>query len=377
MTSALPVKPIRVMMLGLRGCPNVQGGVERHVEQLGPLLLGNGCEVEIVARTPYAPQRAPYAWRGLRVTPLWSPTRRSLEAALHTLRGILYAARKRPDILHIHAVGPALFTPLARLLGLRVVVTHHGYDYERAKWGPVARAVLRLGESCGMRFANARIAVSHAIAERMQAEHGAAVEVIPNGVDVLPLPRTAAALAAFGLEPQRYVLAVGRLVPEKRHLDLIAAFGRARLGGWKLVLVGAADHPDAYSRSVEAAARATPGVVMTGFQQGPALAELYANAGLFVQPSTHEGLPIALLEALAHGLPCVASDIEANMEVGLPRENYFPATDVAALAGQIARRAGCGLNHAEREARREKVRREFDWSEIARKTAAVYRRALG
>ena len=93
-------RPIRVMMLGLRGCPDVQGGVERHVERLAPLLQRMGCDVEIVARTPYVPQSAPYTWQGMRVTPLACPTQRSLEAAVHTLRGVLYAARARPDILH-------------------------------------------------------------------------------------------------------------------------------------------------------------------------------------------------------------------------------------------------------------------------------------
>ena len=369
-------RPIRVMMLGLRGCPDVQGGVERHVERLAPLLQRMGCDVEIVARTPYVRQSAPYTWQGMRVTPLACPTQRSLEAAVHTLRGVLYAARVRPDILHIHAVGPSLLVPLARLLGLRVVVTHHGYDYERAKWGRFAKVMLRLGEFCGMRFANARIAVSRAIAGKMQAAHGGIVEAIPNGVDTAAVPSTSGALASFGLEPRRYVLAVGRLVPEKRHLDLIAAFPRAGLAGWKLALVGAADHPDAYSQSVEQAARATPGVVMTGFQKGLALEELYANAGLFVLPSTHEGLPISLLEALAYGLPCIASDIEANLEVGLPQADYFPATDVAALADRIVHRAGSGLTAQERAARREKVLREFDWSAIAQRTVAVYRKAL-
>jgi glycosyltransferase involved in cell wall biosynthesis len=115
---------------------------------------------------------------------------------------------------------------------------------------------------------------------------------------------------------------------------------------------------------------------MTGFQKGQALAELFAHAGLFVLPSTHEGLPIALLEALSYGVPCLASDIEANVEVGMPQEDYFPASDVAALAALIARRAGLGLTPAEQEARRERMRRDFNWKEIACRTAAVYRRAI-
>lgn len=367
-------RPLRVMMLGLRGCPGVQGGVEKHVEELAPRLVEAGCEVEVLARQPYLTQRTPHAWRGVRVTPLWSPSQRSLEAIAHTLRGVLYAARHRPDILHIHAIGPALLTPLARLAGLRVVVTHHGYDYERDKWGTFARTMLRLGEHLGMRLAHARIAVSRTVAARMSEVYRTPVDAIPNGVAAAEPPATTATLQRFALDPQRYVLAVGRLVPEKRHPDLIAAFARADLAGWKLVIVGTSDHPDAYMRSVEDTAHRTAGVVLAGFQSGIALQELYAHAGLFVLPSTHEGLPIVLLEALAAGLPCLASDIAANREIGLPEEAYFPAGNVAALAERIKATAGSGLDHEACAARRAGVLRDFDWSAIAERTASVYRR---
>ncbi|MCH3002861.1 phosphonate ABC transporter substrate-binding protein, partial [Listeria monocytogenes] len=76
------------------------------------------------------------------VTPVWAPRSKNVEALLHTTLGLFAAARRNPDLVHIHAIGPALLTPLARLLGLRVVVTHHGFDYERQKWGWMAKSVL-------------------------------------------------------------------------------------------------------------------------------------------------------------------------------------------------------------------------------------------
>jgi hypothetical protein len=66
-------------------------------------------------------------------------------------------------VLHIQAIGPALMAPLARLLGLHVVVTHHGPDYEREKWGRLARMALRAGEAWGMRFSDGRIVISQTI----------------------------------------------------------------------------------------------------------------------------------------------------------------------------------------------------------------------
>lgn len=363
---------ITVMMLGLRGVPKVQGGVERHVEELAQRLARQGIVVEVLARAPYVARKTPHRWRGLLITPLPAPRSRSLEAILHTLVGIVHAARRGPDILHIHAVGPSLLVPLARALGLRVVVTHHGYDYERAKWGRVARTALRLGEWAGMRFADRRVAVSKGIARTMKHRYGVRVAAVPNGVTPMKPPATTTALERFGLTSGRYVVMVSRLVPEKRHLDLIEAFAQSAPAGWKLAIVGGADHEDAYSRMVLAAAEATPGIVATGFQSDLALSELTAHAGLFVLPSSHEGLPIALLEALAAGLPVLASDIPANREIGLPEECYVPVGDVAALAAAIARACARGRTEAERAAARARIGRDYDWDRIAEEIRWLY-----
>jgi glycosyltransferase involved in cell wall biosynthesis len=362
---------IRVMLLGLRGFPGVQGGVETHAEHLCPLLVNMGCDVTVLARAPFQPAEVGPQWRGVRFVSLWAPRSKGLEAMLHSFLGVLYAAVRRPDILHIQAIGPAIMTPLARLLGLRVVVTHHGPDYDRQKWGRFARNVLQLGERCGMRYANRRIVISNVIQQLVRDKHGVECVRIPNGVVLPDMPDTAP--AAFGLESGRYVLLVSRLVPEKRHLDLIAAFSRAALPGWKLVLVGGSDHPDAYVHQVMDITRRMPQVVMTGFQKGQELRELYAHAGLFVLPSSHEGLPIALLEALSYGLPVVASDIPANLEVGLAADCYFPLGDVEALAERIAHHAAKVLDEDARAALRNWVGKKYDWQSIAQQTLTVYR----
>jgi glycosyltransferase involved in cell wall biosynthesis len=127
------LKKISVMVLGLRGFPMVQGGVETHAENLYAELAQMGCEVEVLVRDRSQPLENPPVWKGIRFTRLWAPRGKRFEAIAHTLFGVIYAAWKRPDVLHIHAIGPALLTPLARLFGLNVVVTHHGADYERQK----------------------------------------------------------------------------------------------------------------------------------------------------------------------------------------------------------------------------------------------------
>ncbi len=367
------IAPVKVMMLGLRGFPDVQGGVEKHAEQLCTRLVNLGCQVEVVVRSPSQPVENGKFWRGIKFTRIWAPKSSGLEAVAHTFLGVLYAAIKRPDILHIQAIGPALFAPLARLFGLNVVVTHHGPDYDREKWGRFARSVLRLGEYCGMRFSHRSIAISNVIRELVREKHQVKCDLIHNGVVIPEIPRTARTLAEFGLEPGRYILMVSRLVEEKRHLDLIEAFSRAQLHGWKLAIVGGSDHPDDYEQKVISTAAKVPGVVLTGFQKGQKLQELFAHAGLFVLPSTHEGLPIAMLEALSYGLPVVASNIPANVEVGLDAESYFPVGDVGALAIAIQQHARPMEDVTDRAFVRHWVGEKYDWHRIAEQTIRVYR----
>jgi glycosyltransferase involved in cell wall biosynthesis len=365
-----PGAVVKVMVLGIRGIPNVQGGIETHAEQLYLRLGALGCDVEALVRSPFvANDRRSFG--SIRIRRLWSPRRAGVEALFHSVIGVLYAGIVRPDILHIHGIGPAIVTPIARLLGLRVVVTHHGRDYEREKWGPFARWVLRLGERVGMRHSHARIAISKTIADLVLAQYARDSYLVPNGVAAVEPRADSEHVRRFGLEPGRFFLQVGRMVPEKRQLDLIRAFASANLQGWKLALVGALDG-GRYSQRVSADAKAV-GVVLTGYLSGEPLQQLYSHAGAFVLPSSHEGLPIALLEALSYGLPVLASDISANMEVSLDSSSYFPLGDTAALATRLAQLARTPANESERAARRSLIAQKYDWDRIAAQTLEVYR----
>lgn len=374
MTGQTPSDPRSIMIIGLRGIPDVQGGIEAHVAALAPRLARRGWDIEVLARRAHLRPGSPRRWNGVRVTPLWAPRSRYLEALIHTALGVLLAARRRPDIVHIHAIGPALLAPLARLLGLRVVITHHGFDYERQKWGFFARVALRLGERVGMTCADARIAIARAIADSVADRIGTPVTFIPNGVEIHPPQQGITHLRAFGLAPGRYVLSVARIVEEKRQLDLIAAFRELNDPTLKLAIVGSAEHGGAYRDAVAAAAAATPGVVLTGFQAGEALAQLYAHAALFVLPSSHEGMPIALLEALGYGLPVLASDIPANRAIGLSPADHVPVGNIGAWASameaKLAPRAEAA--RAGERARAAEIEAAFGWDRIADQTAAVY-----
>lgn len=358
---------MKIAVTGLRGIPGVMGGVETHCEELLPRVkrLAPDVAITLFARAPYVP-RGERDHEGVRIVPVASPRSRSFEAIVATFNSLLAARRARADIVHIHAIGPALLAPLARALGLRVVVTHHGEDYRRAKWGPVARAMLRLGEQLACRAADRLIAVSPSLAERLRAAHpGAAsrISFVPNGAPELPAA-PADALASLGLVRRAYILAVGRIVPEKGLHDLIDAHERAR-DSRILVVAGDADHASAYAKKL--LERASERVRFAGRQTRGALRALLENAALFAMPSYHEGLPIAALEAASCGTPMLLSDIGPNRDLGLSARHYFPVGDVAALAAALARPAESYA--VDRDA----VRAAFDWDRIAEQTLAVYR----
>ena len=367
---------VRICVIGLRGVPGVPGGIETHVEQLVPGLAERGADVHVYARQNYVAGEVPYVWRGVTVHPTWAPSNMRLEAIVHTLLALFKARRLKPDIVHIHAVGPSLVAPLARLMGMNVVFTHHGYDYDREKWNTLEKKVLRLGEWAGMRFAHGRIVVAKHIADAMQAKFNRNVHFIPNGVQIDIEAADDTVLDEFGLTKGRYVLLVARLVVEKRQMDLIEAFLHADMPDTKLVLVGGGDARSDYAEKLRARAKSHSNIVLTGSQSGARLGGLFANAGLFVLPSSHEGMPIALLEALAYGLPILASNIEANLALELDAESYFPLGDVPALSQAMQKKLSDRKmpSHASVDVGEmgSKIMARYNWTTICEQTASLY-----
>ncbi len=358
------------MMLGLRNVVGIQGGIETHVRHLVEQLSKDGVSIEIIVRSPYSRKASDRLDDNILLTRIWAPRSAIGETLVHSIVSVLYAAVRRPRLLHIHAIGPGLVTPLARLLGLRVVVTHHGQDFKRERWGALGRFVLRSGERLTAAFANECIVVSSPLAKDLAEHYERPFWYIPNGVDPGRITRTQHILDALKLVPGAYVLNVGRMVPEKRQLDIIKAFQALKRDDLKLVLVGKADHESDYSKAVLVSAQADERIVIAGFRQGSELAELFSQAALFVLPSSHEGLAIAALEAMSYGLPLLVSDIPANLAIGLPAECYAKTGSiedwVRGLHRQLDKPGAVDWSEA---------LSHYEWRDVANKTLDVYRLA--
>ncbi len=358
---------MKIVVTGTRGIPAIMGGVETHCEELFPRVVALGYDVTVMRRSSYVADSLT-EWHGVKLVDIPTPRKKAFEAIVHTVRAVIAARRLGADVVHIHAIGPALVTPLARLLGMKVVFTHHGPDYDRDKWGAAAKMMLRLGEMLGCRFANRVIVISDVIRNLIASKHGRTkgVSLIYNGVPAADKCHFPEYFSELGITEGNYVLGMSRFVPEKNLHHLIEAFSRVKSEGLKLVIAGDSDFPDEYSEGLKRQAREA-GVVLTGFVKGQKLHSLLTNARCFVLPSSHEGLPIALLEAMSYGLPVIVSDIPANLEVGLPDKCYFPVGDIDALASRLSVLCEDPL------ARIDYDMAKYDWDHIAKEVSDVYR----
>lgn len=358
---------MKIVVAGTRGIPDIQGGVETHCEELYPRLAAMGHDVTVVRRSCYVtPQNRIKAYKGVRLKDIYAPRKKSIEAIVHTFLAVLYARKVGADVLHIHAIGPSILTPFARLLGLRVVMTHHGPDYDRQKWNKMAKTVLKLGERMGAKYANEVIVISTVIDNILRTKYGRMnARLIYNGVNTPAPATTTEYIRSLGLEPRKYVLAVGRFVEEKGFDLLVKAFSQMARPDCKLVIAGDADHEDHYSLALKQLAREN-GVVLTGFIRGVKLNELFTHARLFVLPSFHEGLPIVLLEALSYRLPVLVSDIPANSLSCLSPDHFFKTGNIQSLQENLSRKLSDGETCCSYDLS------PYDWGHIARQVDEVY-----
>jgi glycosyltransferase involved in cell wall biosynthesis len=369
---------LKVFVLGTRGIPHVLGGIERHCEQLYPRLVQKGCDVHLFTRTPYISKKNRIQeWKGVKLIHLWCPRKKSFEAIIHTFLGVILARFHSPDILHIHAIGPALLVPLARLLGIKVVITNHGKDYNRQKWGWFARLILKLGERVSCKYANKVIVVSSDIMDSIKEKYNRSDCVLtPTAVNPpVPVP-SGDTLKKYKLKANKYIFSAARFVPEKGLHDLIEAYRKAKIIGLEapLVITGDADHETSYSINIKKIAEKNSDIILTGFISRKSLEELLSNAGLYVLPSYHEGMSMALLEALSYHLPVLVSDIPPNLEVGLDTARYFKVGDVDELAGKLHELIIKGISDEEIGFIDNLISTTHNWDIVTDKTFDTYKK---
>ena len=370
---------MRISMVGQRGVPATFGGIEHHVEELGARLVARGHEVTVYCRSNYSAERRG-DHRGMHVRHLPTIGTKHLDAIVQSGLSSVLTLASRSDIVHFHALGPGLFTPLPRYLsGAGVVQTIHGLDNQRAKWGHVARSILAAGGWLSARVPDEVVVVSKHLESYYLERHGRRVQHIPNGTLVPERRQPGAVLSRLDLEPARYLLFVGRLVPEKAPHLLLRAF-RQLPDDLCLVLAGGGSYSTNYVRRLFEMAADDPRVRMAGCLGRAELDELYTSASAFVLPSSLEGLPLTMLEATAAGLCVVASDIPPHRQIlgePGPGRRLFTAGDgpgLAAALRQVLDDGAVGRTRARGLASGSVA--TYSWDAAVDATEAVYEQAL-
>lgn len=355
-------------MIGQKGLPATYGGIERHVEEIARRLVARGHEVAAFCRLYYTPADARF--HGVRLLRRPSLHTKHLDTITHVAWSTLEAMLRRYDVVHFHALGPSVFSGLPRLTGQRTVVTVHGLDWQREKWGRLASWFLRQCEGPAARFPDRTIVVSKTLREHFRTHHGCDAVFIPNGTN-LPRPRPPRKILQLGLTPGKYVLFVGRLVPEKGVHYLCEAFQGIDTD-MQLALVGGLSFSEDYVsllRRYEG-----PRIRLLDYVFGEGLEELWSNAYCVALPSTIEGQSIALLEALSYGRCVVLSDIPENLEVAEDCAVPFRSKDVADLREKLEGllRDPERVKGFERRAR-EHILAQYSWDTVAENHERLYR----
>ena len=303
-----------------------------------------------------------------------------LDAITHTFVSPLHALFQDYEVIHFHSIGPSIFSILPRIFrpDMRVVSTFHSRDYFHQKWNAFARLFLHLAERITCTIPERTIVISKTLAEYAEATYHKAFVMIPNGADVHVSEKTDT-LKALGLKEGQYVLSVSRLVRHKGIHYLIKAFQALKEtselpgNGWKLVIVGAHAETKDYAEYLEFLSADDADILLVGERSGEDLAQLYTHAGVFVQPSEDEGLSLALLEALGYGLPCVVSDISANLEAINDCGVSFASKNIIDLKQKLSSLINRpDTMRALGQAARERAQSEYDWRAIAKRTLSTY-----
>ena len=369
-------KKLNIAMLGHKHVLSREGGVEIVVYELATRMAAKGHQVTCFDRHARHVSGSELddrrEYKGVKIKTVWTLERKGLAAMTASFAAAVRSALGRYDVVHIHAEGPAVMSWIPHLFHKRVIVTVHGLDWARAKWGGFATKYIKAGERAAVKRADEIIVLSRSVKEYFQKEYNRDTHYIPNGVSRPEIKPAKQITEQWGLEKDSYILFLGRIVPEKGLKYLLDAWKNINTDK-KLVITGGSSDTETFLNELKD--QASENVVFTGFQQGKVLEELYSNAYIYCLPSDLEGMPLSLLEAMSYGNCCVVSDIPECTEVVEDKAVVFKHSDTEELRKALQNL----LDKPQLVARYRKTAADFicnkyNWDEVVKKTLALYRK---
>lgn len=348
----------------------------RHIEEVYARLAARGHDVTVYCRR--APEGATY--RGMRVVGVPAFGRSPLDRVTYSASASRRATADGVDVVHYHSYPNSGWSFVPHRRGRTVVMTVHRLEWLDEKWGVTGRLLLRANAWVTHRSADAFIAVSQEFEDYVRAHVSPdrTVSRIPNGV-TMPDVIDDDAPARLGFPVDGYVLAVSRLVPEKGLDVLLDALDHLGADGTPyplpVAVAGRARQPTPYSDGLARRADAAPTPVrLLGVQPASVVHGLYRHTRALVAPSRAEGNPLTVIEAMAHGVCVVASDIPPHRELLGDAGVLVPVGDARALADAL-RRVVDEPDWADALGARARERitasDEYQWDGVATRTEAV------
>ncbi len=379
---------LRIAHFGQKNCMTSEGGIEVVVAQLAVRQAALGHDVTCYNRSGHHVSGAEYdvpkvkEWKGIHMKYVPTIQKRGMAAFSSAFFAAVSCAVRKYDVVHVHAEGPACFLPILTAAkffhkNLKICFTCHGLDWKRSKWADgIGSKVIKYGEKMAVRFADEIIVLNKSTQEYFKNTYNRKTTLIPNGVNSPKIMNANLIFQEWGLKKDSYILYLSRITPEKGVYHLIKAYKTLNTD-LRLVIAGGGSDTRKYEEEIHELAVGDDRIIFTGFVRGQRLAELYSNAYIYVLPSTLEGMPLSLLEAMSYGNCCLVSDIPECADVVGQNAMLFRTGDVDDLADKL--QFLCE-NEALVEQYRDRVgkyiERKYNWEEIVTKTVSLYYKGL-
>ena len=323
-------RAMRVAVLGTRGIPGRYGGFETFAEQLSVRLVDRGHRVTVYCRGGETWRPATYS--GVELVRLPAIKHKHAETLSHTMLSAVHAALRRYDIVYVcnSANAPICFVPWLRRQ--KTILNVDGLEWQRAKWGRLARGYYRWAARLAARMPIEIVTDAEVIRRYYQDELKRATTCIPYGTDLFDRGYRADLLGAMSLTPDGYILYVSRLERENNAKLVVEAYGDVETS-LPLVIVGDAPYAREYIDEVKGAADGR--VRFLGYRFGEDYHALQANARIYIQATEVGGTHPALVEALGHRNAVLAHDVPEHREVMGEAGVYFGYRSRASLAGHM------------------------------------------
>jgi glycosyltransferase involved in cell wall biosynthesis len=370
---------MKIAMIGHKRIPSKEGGVEVVVEELSTRLVKQGHNVTVYNRKGHNVQdktvdkdkRKLKEYKGVKIVTIPTINKKGLDALIYSFFASIVAIFKKYDVIHYHAEGSCAMLWIPKMFKKKIVVTIHGLDWQRAKWGGFASKYIKFGEKLAAKYADQIIVLSKGVQKYFKDTYNRETIFLPNGVNKQETRNANIIKEKYNLEKDSYILFLARIVPEKGLHYLIEAFKNIDTNK-KLVIAGGASHTNDYLEQIKEMSKQDERIIMTGFVQGEELDELYSNCYLYCLPSDVEGMPLSLLEAMSYGCNVLVSNIEENTQVIGNYGNSFKKSDIQDLTIKLKELINNNPNYSKEEISNY-ICNKYNWDEIVEKLVNIYK----